>query len=133
MFSFRLRFSGRIVLADFIDDAGLTDDFRTYFISILYGHICHKLLDQRTKILQFGMCAFIDGKPVRNGFTECGPEADIVIGGGSNNLAHRGIADAACRIIDNPLERLFVIGVDHQTEVGYDIFDLLALIEERPP
>ena len=77
------------------------------------------------------MCAFIDGKPVRNGFAECGPEADIVIGGGSNNLAHRGIADAACRIIDNPLERLFVIGVDHQAEVGYDIFDLLALIERE--
>ena len=64
-------------------------------------------------------------------FAECGPEADIVIGGGSNNLTHRSIADAACRIIDNPLERFFVIRVDHQAEVGYDIFDLLALIERE--
>ena len=47
------------------------------------------------------------------------------------NLLHGGVADAACRIVDDALHSLLVVGVAHQPEVGDDVLDFLALIEAQ--
>ena len=47
----------------------------------------------------------------------------------TGNLGNGGITDSSCRIVDDALEGLLIIGVNNQTEVGNDILDLLTLIE----
>ncbi len=52
-------------------------------------------------------------------------------GGGSNDFSHCRISYTPCRIVDNTLESLFIIGIHYQTEVSDDIFDFLTLIERQ--
>ena len=47
------------------------------------------------------------------------------------DLAHRRVADATCRIVDDSPQRLLVVRVRHHAEVGYHVLDLLTLIEAQ--
>ena len=52
-----------------------------------------------------------------------------MFGGGAHELRDGRLADAARGIIDDALERLLVVGVDDDAEVGDDVLHLLALVE----
>ena len=48
-----------------------------------------------------------------------------------SNLHHRCCADTASRIVDDTLDGFLIIRISHQSEIGNDIFDFLALIEAQ--
>ena len=52
--------------------------------------------------------------------------------GRDGELVDRGIADAACRKIDHPLQGFLIARVHHQPQIGQYIFDLLALVKGQP-
>ena len=49
--------------------------------------------------------------------------------GSAHELRDGRLADATGGIVDDALERLLVVGVDHDAEVGDDVLHLLALVE----
>jgi len=51
--------------------------------------------------------------------------------GTGNDLLYGRIADATCRIVDDPAEGLLVIRVGNQSEICDDVFDFLSLIEGK--
>ena len=50
----------RIVLANIIDNTGLTDYLRTEFVGILFGNALYKSGYQVAKALQLARCPFVD-------------------------------------------------------------------------
>ena len=48
-----------------------------------------------------------------------------------HDLTHRRVADTSCRIVDDAAQRLLVVGICHNAEVGYHVLDFLALIEAQ--
>ena len=52
--------------------------------------------------------------------------------GTGNDLLYGHIADATCRVVDDPAEGLLVIRVGNQSEICDDVFDFLSLIEGKP-
>ena len=48
-----------------------------------------------------------------------------------NNLADGRVTNAACGIVDNATQRLLIVRVGHDTEVGNNILDFLSLIERQ--
>ena len=51
--------------------------------------------------------------------------------GGLHDFAHRGVADASSRIVDDASKRLLVVGICHHAEVGNNILDFLALVKRQ--
>ena len=121
----------RIVLANIIDDTGLTDYLRTEFVSILFGNALYKSGYQVAKALQLARCPFVDIHSISQWFAEYGPQAYIVVSGGGSDFAYRRIAYSACRIVDDTFEGFFIIRIDCQTEIGDYIFYFLTLIERQ--
>ena len=47
------------------------------------------------------------------------------------NLTYGSVTDTSGRIVDYSFECFFVVGVSHQSEIGYHVFYLLTLIEAQ--
>ena len=59
------------------------------------------------------------------------PQRHFVGRGRGHDFRKCRIAYAARRVVDDALQRLFVVGVGDHTEVGYHVLDLLALVERH--
>ena len=81
--------------------------------------------------LQLGHGAAVHVEAVLFRIVDDLPQADPILGGGRVILDHSGIADAACRIVDDAPQGLVIVGVDDEPQVADGIFHLLALIERQ--
>ena len=98
-------------------------------VGILSRQSLTPTFDKLAECLNLRERTLVDIERKQHGVRDDAPQADAVVVGGAHNLVYRRVANAACGIVHNTLESLLVIGVGHHTEVGYDIFDFLALVE----
>ena len=59
------------------------------------------------------------------------PKTDMMLCSRINDLVQRSIPDSSRRIIQHPLKSLLIIRIYRQTEVRYNVFNLLALIKRK--
>ena len=76
--------------------------------------------------------ALIGGQRIGRGVAHDGPETGAVLGSSAHELRDGRLADATGGIVDDALECLLVVGVDHDAEVGDDVLHLFALVERLP-
>ena len=62
-----------------------------------------------------------------------GKDADIVAGSILFQLPNRGGPDSPGRVVDHPFKGLIILVVDHQPEIGQQVFDLLSLVKRESP
>ena len=122
---------GTAVLVDVVHDARLAHDGGSYLGRILFLCIADEELDEFAETLQLGVRALVHVQTERKRFAKHLPEAHAVGIGCHHNLAHRGIADASCRIVDDTLESFLIVRVHRQAEVSNYVLDFLALIERE--
>ena len=60
------------------------------------------------------------------------PEAGTGACGCFGNTLQGSVANAACRIVNNTAESLFVVGIGNHTHICYDILDFLSLEKAQP-
>lgn len=58
-------------------------------------------------------------------------DAALVFVGQHLQLFDGGFADAPHRIIDHAKQGLLIVGIDHEPEVGEEVFHLLAAVERQ--
>jgi hypothetical protein len=46
-------------------------------------------------------------------------------------MTHRSVTYTATGHVDNTLKSLFIVGIDSETEIGYEVLDFHALIEGK--
>ena len=119
------------VLHEVGHDAALLHHHAAQFIGIQLGGLLDEAVHEVVETIQFGKRALVDGKVIFGRVANHGPQTHATVRCGGHNLAHGGVANAACRIVDDTLEGLLIVGIDGQTEVGDDILDLLALVERQ--
>ena len=100
-------------------------------VGILCGHATYPTLNQFTEVLYLRHRALAHLHGEQHGLLDHLPQTDAVGLGCLYDLAHRRVADASRRIVDDTLEGLLVVGIGNQTEVGNHVLDLLTLIEAQ--
>ncbi|CDD48497.1 putative uncharacterized protein [Bacteroides sp. CAG:875] len=124
---------GRAILIHFCHDARTAHQFHTYRIGILLlGHL-HKLRNQVTEALQFGVGTLVQCQSVAQRFAQHLPQTHLKTAGCLRQFTQRRAPDATCRIIDDPLESLFIVRIHHHPEISHDVFHFLALVERQSP
>ena len=100
-------------------------------VGILCRYASYPALNQFSKrlYLRHRSLAHLHGE--QDGLLDHLPQTDTIGLRCLYDLAHRRVADASGRIVDDTLEGLLVVGIGYQTEVGYHVLDLLALIEAQ--
>ena len=91
----------------------------------------HPSFHQLAEGIQLVERSLVDVQLEHGRLSDDGPQAHAMQVGSIHNLAYRRIADASCRIVDDALQRLLVIRIGHQPEVGDDVLDFLALVEAQ--
>ena len=99
-------------------------------VCALLGH-ADKALDKTRKVVELVQCASIHVQLHFIGVADGVPHAHTMFYGTMLNLAHRSVANAAQWVVDDAADGLIIIGIDSQAEVGYSIFDFLALVERQ--
>ncbi len=77
------------------------------------------------------MHPFVDIQAIAQRFAKHCPQADSIIGSCRYYFADGSISNATGRIIDDTLERFFVIRIHHQTKISNNVFYLLSLVERK--
>ncbi len=77
------------------------------------------------------MHPFVDIQAIAQRFAKRCPQADSIIGSCRYYFADGSISNATGRIIDDTLERFFVIRIHHQTKISNNVFYLLSLVERK--
>ena len=122
----------RITASRFINigtNTTLLDDSVAQVEGIHARRLLHKTADHQPETLQLGKRSLVDSQTIMLGRGNNLPEAHMIVERTGSNLCHGRIADSTCRIVDDTLESLLVVGIRHETEVSDDILDLLALEE----
>ena len=52
----------------------------------------------------------VDGEVILRRVANHGPQAHATVRSGGHDLAHGGVANAACRVVDDALESLLIVG-----------------------
>ena len=119
----------RTVLEDRLHEPRFLDHHRCQLIGGKRRRQFRQPLDQFPESGQFLGRPAIDRQGVSNRVLKHLPKADGAVGSGCRHLGHRCLADATGGIIDNPLQRLLIVRVHQETEIGDHVFHLLALEE----
>ena len=123
---------GRAVQQRVGQGAGGLDDALRHVVGVERARLCGQGVDEVAELRQLRRCACVDGEVVLQRVGQHVPGRCAVRVGAVQQLAHRGVADAACRVVDDAFERLFVVRVGYQAEVGHHVLDFLALVERQP-
>ena len=94
-------------------------------------HLLNEDVDHLTEMLELCLCSLVHIQLVLDRVTDDVPQTGAVTHRTGCNLPHRRIADTACRVVDDTLQRLLIIRIRHHAEISDDILDLLALIEAQ--
>ena len=86
-------------------------------------------VNQLTEIIDLGEGALADIEMGRLGHHL--PERLAFLRSRIHNPGKRGVANTARGIVDDTLQGLLIIGIDHHTEIGNHVLDLLALVEAQ--
>ncbi len=93
--------------------------------------LCRKAFNHRGEVLEFAPSGTLEIVRFAQRVTHHLPQRAIVIGRSNRQAVHGCFSNATGRIIDHALEAFVVGGVGHQSEIGDEVFDFLALIETQ--
>ena len=116
---------------DILTDATLLDDSITQFIYIRSMRTLDKRRNEQSEIIQFRQCTLVYIESIMCRLAYHLPETHLVLMRTVSNLHHRCCADTASRIVDDTLDGFLIIRISHQSEIGNNILDFLALIEAQ--
>ena len=122
---------GVMTAVDVAADTARHNNIVAQLIGILHGQALSPAIYELPERIYLGKRSLVHFERKQHRVGDDTPQADTVVIGRTDNLVDGRIADAACRIVDNTLESLLVVGVGHQAEVGYDVLDFLALVERQ--
>ena len=122
---------GILARHDILTDTTLLDNGITQFIDIRGLSPFDKRRNQQSEGFQLVHRTLVNRQSIPLRGTDYLPETHLVLMGTVSNLQHRSSPYSSCRIVDDTLDCLFIIRIRHQTEIGYDILDFLALVETQ--
>ena len=123
---------GRLLAVEVRVDAALFDDFRADGIGIRSRRPFNESADHRVELQEPRGRSLVHIQAVLDGVAHDAPQAHPVLHGCLSHFLHRRITDSTGGIVDDALQGLLVVGVDHDAEVGDDVLDFLALVEAQP-
>ena len=119
----------RAVLTNVPHYSRLAHDGSSNFISIFRNGHLNKGSHQRTESLQLRRSSLVQFHSVCKRLFQHRPQTHPATGCRLRNLAQRRSPDTTGRIIDDPFQRLLIMRIHCQTEIGKHILYLLTLIE----
>ena len=122
---------GILARHDILTDTTLLDNGITQFIDIRSLSPFDKRRNQQSEGFQLVHRTLVYSQSILLRGTDYLPETHLVLMGTVSNLQHRSSTDSTSRIVDDTLDSLFIIRIRHQTEIGYDVLDFLALVETQ--
>ena len=122
---------GILARHDILTDTTLLDNGITQFVDIRSLSPFDKRRNQQSEGFQFVHRTLVYSQSILLRSTDYLPETHLVLMGTISNLQHRSSTYSTSRIVDDTLDSLFIIRIRHQTEIGYDILDFLALVETQ--
>ena len=120
---------GRLILHQVGIEARLLDDGQARLVGVAVNQSLAPPLYHLHKLRQFGDGALAQVRTKAQRVGQHGVEARLVLVGGGLHLVHGGFANASGGVVDDALQGLLVVGVNHQAQVGDDVLNLLALVE----
>ena len=122
---------GILARHDILTDTTLLDNSITQFIDICSLSPVDKGRNQQSEGFQLVHRTLVNRQSILLRSTDYLPETHLVLMGTVSNLQHSSSTDSTSRIVDDTLDSLFIIRIRHQTEIGYDVLDFLALVETQ--
>ena len=122
---------GILARHDILTDTTLLDNGITQFIDIRSLSPFDKRRNQQSEGFQLVHRTLVYRQSIPLRGTDYLPETHLVLMGTVSNLQHRSSPYSTSRIVDDTLDSLFIIRIRHQTEIGYDVLNFLALVETQ--